>query len=140
MTTQSTTREKTFEAASGPWTNLSSTTCKQLDTAFKAAEPTMQALARLQLEWGQLALARSRAWAAVPSDLSRCRGPADIVTLQVNFWQEAQRAYAQGWQRVLAASRGLAVPGLDAAAAGEPPRRDVLAVPEPKDERKRQAA
>lgn len=140
MTTQSTTREKTFEAASGPWTNLSSTACKQLDTAFKAAEPAMQALARVQMEWAQLALARSRAWAAVPADLSRCRGPADVVTLQLNFWQDAQRCYAQGWQRILTASRGLAVPGLDEGSSNAPPRRDVLAVPETVDERKRQAA
>jgi len=140
MTTQNTIREKTFEAASGPWTNLSSTTCAQLDTAFKAAEPAMQALSRVQLEWAQLALARSRAWAAVPADLSRCRSPADVATLQLNFWQEAQRAYAQGWQRILGASRGLAMPGLDAQPPAAPPRRDVLAVSETAEEHKRQAA
>lgn len=140
MTTQSTTREKTFEPAGGPWTNLSSAACQQMDSAFKAAEPAMQALARVQMEWAQLALARTRAWSAVPADLSRCRNPADVATLQLNFWQEAQRAYAQGWQRILSASRGIAVPTLDAAASAAPPRRDVLAVPDKVDDRKRQAA
>lgn len=142
MTMQNTTREKTFEAAGGPWTNLSSTYCQQLDTAFKASEPALQALTRMQMEWAQLALSRARAWAAVPTDLSRCRGPADVVTLQMDFWQEAQRAYAQGWQRIFAASRAMAGQGVDAAQQAAP-ARDVLAVtdaPAAADARKRQAA
>ena len=139
MTTQSTTRETTFEAAGGPWTNLSSTACQQMDTAFKAAEPALQAVARVQMAWAQLAISRARAWSAVPGDFSRCRGPADVATLQLNFWQEAQQAYAEGWQRILTASRGLAAPIAETPAATT--RRDVLAVPEStSEERKRHAA
>lgn len=139
MSNQTTTREKPFEAAGGPWTNLSTIYCKQMDSAFKSAEPALQALARVQMEWAHLAAARARAWASVPGDLSRCRGPADIATLQLNFWQEAQRAYAQGWQRVLSASGALAAQGRDVAIAPTP--RDVLSVQEAANpERKRQAA
>lgn len=139
MTTQTTTREKSFEPAIGPWSNLSGAYCAQMDQAFKAAEPGMQAVARVQMAWAQLALARARAWAAIPGDLGRCRSPADIATLQLNFWQDAQRAYTEGWQRLLVASRAAASQATDVAAAA--PRRDVLAVPEsPSAERKRQAA
>lgn len=138
MTIQNTTREKTFEAASGPWTNLSTTYCKQLDTALKASEPALQALTRVQMEWAQLAMSRARAWAALPSELSHCRAPADFATLQFSFWQEAQRTYAHGWQRILAASSALAAQGREAAA---PKQRDVLSVSDgTPDERKRQAA
>jgi hypothetical protein len=139
MTTQNPTRAKPFEAASGPWSNLSTVYSSQMDAAFKAAEPALQAVARVQMEYVHLAAARSRAWAAIPGDISRCRGPADFATLQLNFWQEAQRAYAQGWQRILSASSALAAQGRDAAPTA--PRRDVLSVSDPApDERKRHAA
>lgn len=138
MTTQTTTVQKPFEAAAGPWTNLSHTYCQQMDAAMKAAEPSMQALACVQAEWAQLAIARTRAWASLPGDISRCKSPADLAMLQFNFWQTCGRAYAQGWQRILHASSACAMQGSHVA---EPPRRDVLSVSEPHSEtRNRQAA
>jgi hypothetical protein len=128
MNNQNPMQQKPFEAASGPWANLSHTYCKQMDTAFKSAEPAMQALAHMQAEWAHLALARARAWASLPADISRCKSPADLAMLQFNFWQSAGRAYSQGWQRMLHAAAALAPQGLSAPAVE--PRRDVITVPE----------
>lgn len=138
MTTPNSTFQKPFEAATGPWSNLSHTYCKQMDASFRASEPVLQALTRIQLEWTQLALSRGRAWATLPLDVSRCRSPADLAMLQFNFWQTAGRAYAQGWQRLMAVSNASV---MDAGSAAEAGARDVLAVPDAeKTGRNRQAA
>lgn len=138
MTSRNAPLLKAFEAASGPWTNLSHTYCQQMDQALKAAEPAWNHLARLQAEWVKLATARGHAWATLPADISRCKTPVDLALLQVRFWQTAGQAYAQGWQRALAASTHMhaATQAAQATAA-----RDVMSVLETAPEgQKRRAA
>lgn len=130
-----------FEITTGPWTNLTHTYCGQMDAAFKAAEPMLHALGRVQVEWTHLATARSRAWANLPGALSHCRSPADVASLQIEFWQTATRNYMEGWQRIWSATATLTSRGGEVASGPASAKRDVLAVPDAEAaQRNRQAA
>lgn len=120
------TPQKHADSTSGPLTNIAAAYCGQLDTAFKAGEPVLRSLSRYQLEWARLATQRTRAWAALPSQLSRCKSPIDLMTLQMQFWQAASLNYAESMQRVWAAA-GSAT----REAATEARKHDFLEVREP---------
>lgn len=119
------TPQKHAESASGPLTNLASAYCSQLDTAFKAGEPLLRTASRYQLEWARLATQRTRAWASLPAQLSRCKSPFDLVTLQMQFWQTASLNYAESMHRVWAAAGSQA-----REAAGAERKHDFLEVRE----------
>lgn len=135
------TTPKPFETSTGPWTNLSHAYCGHMDSAFKAAEPMLNTLGRVQVEWTHLAMARGRAWAALPGALSHCKSPADVANVQAQFWQTATRNYMEGMQRIWMASTALTARGGEFGSNPAPGKRDVLTVPDADDtQRSRQAA
>lgn len=131
---------KHFETAGGPWTNLAHIYCAQMDMAFKAAEPLMRAIGRAQLEWAQCAMARGRAWAALPGQLSQCKAPADVAGLQAQFWQTANRDYTEAGQRIWAATADFAKRTEKAGSETLGKQRDTLSVAENDSGEKRAAA
>lgn len=120
------TPQKHTDSASGPLTNIATAYCGQLDTAFKAGEPVLRSLSRYQLEWARLATQRTRAWAALPAQISRCKSPFDLVTLQMQFWQTASLNYAESVHRSWSAVGSQA-----REAASEARKHDFLEVREP---------
>lgn len=64
--------------------------------AFTAqAVAPLKAAARAQLEMMGLANRRLQACMMVPTKLAQCRSPADLMTLQSEFWQTAFEQYIE---------------------------------------------
>lgn len=117
---------KHTESATGPWTNLSNAYCGQLDAALKASDPVLRAVSRMQFEWMHLGMQRGRAWASLPAELSRCKSPVDLASLQVRFVQSMGLNYAEASHRMWQALLAVSVPrGMD---AGGSPARDIIEV------------
>ncbi len=123
-----------IDPQSGPFGNLNQAYFNNLDAAAKGFEPVLRGAARWNLEVLGLMTRRVRAWAEIPSRLSQCRTPQDLVREQLQFWQTVAHDYTDGAQRLSVAFGGLAVPGLNGAHAGKDmaPERDYITFPEPK--------
>lgn len=117
---------KDFETISGPWTNLSSVYCGQIDAMLRAGDPMLRAASRVQLEWMHLAMQRGRAWASLPAELSRCKSPVDVVALQTRFLQAMGLNYAEGLTRIWQTSSALAL--TPAGQNGSGKSRDIIDV------------
>jgi hypothetical protein len=63
----------------------------------------MKAMARWQLEAMGLMSRRAQAYMEIPSRMSRCRTPQDLMAEQVRFFQTAFQQYQQSSQRMLEA-------------------------------------
>lgn len=114
------------ESATGPWTNLSNAYCGQLDAALKASDPVLRAASRVQLEWMHLGMQRGRAWASLPAELSRCKSPVDLASMQMRFLQSMGLNYAEATHRIWHAMLAVSLPR--AADAGSSPARDIIEV------------
>ncbi|MDX2204214.1 MAG: hypothetical protein NW223_15795 [Hyphomicrobiaceae bacterium] len=116
---------KHTDSVSGPWTNMSSLYCGQMDSALKAADPMLRAVGRVQLEWMHLGMQRGRAWASLPAELSRCKSPVDLAAMQMRFLQAMGLNYAEATYRIWHAAAALSMtPPLDGRGAS----RDVIEV------------
>jgi hypothetical protein len=123
-----------IDPKSGPFGNFNQAYVNNLDSAAKGFEPVLRGMALWNLEVLGLMTRRARAWAEIPSRLSQCKTPQDVVREQMQFWQAAAHDYTDGAQRLSVAFGGLAVPGLNGAHAGKDvaPERDYITFPEPK--------
>lgn len=65
----------------------------------QAAAP-LKAAARAQLELMGLANRRLQACMMVPTKLAQCRSPADVMTLQSEFWQTAFEQYTECGRKI----------------------------------------
>jgi hypothetical protein len=72
-----------------------------------------KALARVQLEALGFVNRRAQAYLEIPSRLSRCRTPQDLINEQMGFWQtaieqysESSRRMAEAWSQVIASGGG----------------------------------
>ena len=93
--------------------------------------PLMTRAMRTNLECASLVGRRARAYLDVPSTLADCRGPQDLFTAQVRFWQTAARDYAECSQRILSAlSAPLATDEATHDRPGTSRQRDTLTFPE----------
>jgi hypothetical protein len=72
-------------------------------------EPFWKMAARAQIETLALASRRAQAYMELPQTFAHCCGPQDYLTEQVRFWQTAQKQYALGLERTLAASSAAAL-------------------------------
>lgn len=117
---------KHTDSATGPWTNMSSAYCSQMDSALKAADPVLRAMNQVQLEWMHLVMQRGRAWASLPAEFSRCKSPVDVASLQMRFLQTMGLNYMEGAHRVLHAMTALSLPRGSELANGA--ARDIIEV------------
>src|SRR5262245_48510125 len=101
----------------GPFANLWLTYSNTLDAMAKSYEPVALGLGRYQLELLTLALRRTQAWLARPTELTRCRTPQDAIAEQLGFWQTASAQYAESSQRLFAALLSSTAAPLGAAGA-----------------------
>jgi hypothetical protein len=104
----------------GPLENMSQAYFAGIDRMAKAYEPVVNGLSRYNLEITGLAARRARAWFEIPTNLSRCKTPQDLVGEQARFWQTAMLQYAESWQRLTAAVGTFAVvPSFNGAFGGK---------------------
>lgn len=71
-----------------------------LEAFGQAFDPYMKGIARSQLELMGLASRRTQAILEVPSRLSRCRTPQDLLNEQVQYWRTAYEDYSDSMERV----------------------------------------
>ena len=102
------TPQKHTDSPTGPLANLASVYCTQLDYGLKASEPLLRSAARYQLECARLASERARAWITLPSAVANCRSPAELVALNMSFWQAAAASYQESLQRFWSATGSMA--------------------------------
>ena len=85
-----------------------------LEAFAKNSEPVLKSVSRWNLEVMGLTARRARAWIEIPSQLSRCKTPQDLLREQLQFWQTFAHDYAEGAQRLtraLSAVTGSAIAG-----------------------------
>ncbi len=125
-----------LDPKSGPLGNLSQAYFGTLDTIAKGYEPALKGVGRWNLELMGLMTKRSREWLELPTRLTRCKSPVDLVNEQMRFWQTAASQYADASHRLAAAFGACAVvPYLNGAWGGETVQRtrDYITFPEPKE-------
>lgn len=117
-----------------PLMTLSQAWIANLDRMSKAYAPALKGVSRYNLEVARLTAQRGRAWLEMPSTLSRCTSPQELVAEQMRFWQTAGAQYMDSWQRMVAAVSPLAlVPGLNGEVARPPAAHDYITVPDAAD-------
>ena len=125
-----------LDPKAGPLGNLSQAYFGTLDKFAKGYEPALKGVGRWNLELIGLYTRRSREWLDVPTRLTRCKTPVDVVNEQVRFWQTATAQYVEASHRLAAAFGACAVaPYFNGAWGGETvaPARDYITFPEPKE-------
>jgi hypothetical protein len=98
------------------------------------AAPALKTVTTTNRETMRLANQRTRAYMALPGQLSQCRKPEDVVELQIRFWQDAMRDYQAGAETIGEAWRIALEPLTQAAAGGASAERDYLSVREAEQE------
>lgn len=100
--------------------------------AQQAPDQMMRGLARWQLEVQNLAVRRAQAYLELPSRLSQCRTPQDMMAEQQRFmqtcvsqWSESSRAIMGAWMQLFQ----VPVPGGNGARSKDA-GRDYLSFPE----------
>jgi hypothetical protein len=102
-----------------------------LDTMSNGMGP-MKAAARAQLELLGLMSRRAQAYMEIPSRLSRCRSPQDLMSEQARFWQIAFQQYQESTHKIMEAwGQALVMPQAAAPFASAPRReRDYISFPD----------
>jgi hypothetical protein len=107
-----------------------------LEAVGQAYDPFMKGFARAQLEILGLMSRSAQSCLEIPTRLSRCRTPQDLVDEQMRFWRTAFEDYSDSVGRVRDALASFAM----APFGFEPPddeaesARDYLAFPETKEQ------
>ena len=74
-----------LDSKAGPLGNLSQAYFGTLDTIAKGYEPALKGVGRWNLELMGLMTKRSREWLEMPTRLTRCKSPVDLVNEQMRF-------------------------------------------------------
>lgn len=125
-----------LDPKAGPLGNLSQAYFGTLDKVMKGYEPALKGAGRWNLELVGLMTRRSREWLELPTRLTQCKTPIDVMNAQVRFWQTAASQYADASHRLAAAFGACGVmPYLNGAWGGEivSQTRDYITFPEPKE-------
>jgi Phasin protein len=106
-----------------------------LEAFGQAYDPFMKGFARAQLEWMGLISRRAQAYMEVPSRLSRCRTPQDLVNEQARFWRTAYEEYSDTTGRITEALASCTMPsfGFGSGADAAESARDYITFPETKE-------
>jgi hypothetical protein len=75
-----------------------------LDKMAQGMSP-LKGMARAQIEMMGLMSRRAQAYLEIPSRLSRCRSPQDLVNEQMRFWQTAAQQYSESSYRIMESYR-----------------------------------
>jgi Phasin protein len=104
-----------------------------LEAMAQAYDPFTKGVARAQLELMGLMNRRAQACMEIPSRLSQCRTPQDLVNEQLRFWRTAYEEYAESMGRMTEAMASFAVPSFGSALPGNEAgsAHDYLTFPEP---------
>lgn len=109
-----------------------------LQAYFKAVEGMsqsmgpMKGLARCQLEMAGLMSRRTQAYMEIPSRLSRCRTPQDLMSEQTRFWQTCFQQHAESSRRMMDAWMQAMTPvGFGTTATAPRRERDYISFDEP---------
>jgi hypothetical protein len=92
-----------LDPKAGPLGNLSQACAGNLDMMVKGYEPALKGIARWNLELLGFTARRAQAWLEIPSRLSQCKTPVDLMNEQARFWQAASADYVEGSKRMLSA-------------------------------------
>jgi hypothetical protein len=92
-----------LDPRAGPLGNLSQACASNLDMMVKGYEPALKGIARWNLELLGFMARRAQAWLEIPSRLSQCKTPVDLMNEQAKFWQAASADYVDGSKRMVAA-------------------------------------
>lgn len=92
----------------------------------------MKGVARAQLEVLGLMNRRAQAYLEIPSQLSRCRTPQDLLNEQSRFWHTAFQQYAETSRRVVEAWGEMAQPGFGMRNGAQTQERDYITFPDQK--------
>ena len=93
----------------------------------------MKGLARWQLEVAGFANRRVQAYMEIPTRLSRCRTPQDLMNEQTRFWQTSFQQYQESSRRIMDAWAQVATPMGFTAQGSEQNDRDYITFSEPQD-------
>ncbi len=105
-----------------------------LDKLAQGMSP-MKGLARAQLEMMGLVSRRAQAYLEIPTRMSRCRSPQELVNEQMRFWQTAFQQYSESSYKIAEAYRqGWTAAATTAASAqpfqqAAPKKRDYITFP-----------
>ena len=107
-----------------------------LEAAGQAYDPFMKGFARAQLELLGLMNRRAQAYLEVPTRLSRCRTPQDVVDEQMRFWRTAFEDYSDSVGRVRDTLASFAMPpfGFQLPDDDAESARDYITLPETKEQ------
>lgn len=86
-------------------------------------------VARAQIEMMGFMSRRAQAYLEIPSRISRCRSPQDLMNEQMRFWQTAFQQYSETSHRVMEAYRQ----GMTAAANNAAPAAFTSSAPRQRD-------
>jgi hypothetical protein len=101
-----------------------------LDVMAQTMGP-MKGFVRCQLEMMGLMSRRTQAYMEMPSRISRCRTPQDLMSEQARFWQTAFQQYAESSRRMMEAwTQFMPLNGMPARATGI--ERDYISFADPK--------
>jgi hypothetical protein len=118
------------DPVAGPFGNLNGAWCGVLDQLARGYEPVLRNAGRMNLEVVGLMTRRAKAWLELPSRVSQCKTPQDLIGEQLRFWQTAAHDYTEGARRLAVTFSAFARPGLNGGA--DPTTRDYITFPEPK--------
>lgn len=115
-----------------PYANVMQTYFGGLDNATQVAEPFYKGMARWQLEMMGLMSRRAQAYMEIPSRMSKCRTPQDLVAEQTRFWQTAFQQYSESSRRMMAAANQMMVvpAAFTQGAAKAQRKRDYISFPD----------
>lgn len=103
-----------------------------LDSMAQSMGP-MKGVARLQLEVMGYMSRRAQAYMEIPTRLSRCRTPQDLMSEQSRFWHTAFQQYAESNKRIMDAWTQVMPNPFAATAASKPAERDYISFGDPKE-------
>lgn len=115
----------------GQFTNPLQLYFSGLDSMAQSMGP-MKGFARWQLEAMGLMSRRAQAYMEIPSRLSRCRTPQDLMAEQARFMQTAFQQYTESSRRMMEAWTQMAQVGLPNG-KDMPAERDYISFADPKE-------
>jgi len=102
-----------------------------LEAFGQAYNPFLKGAARVQLELMGLMSRRAQAYMEMPSRLTHCRTPEDLVNEQMRFWKMAGEEYSAYFSSVMQAMGTLPQPAFGVPVDDVENPRDYITFPEP---------
>lgn len=115
----------------GPFGNPFQMYFSAIDQMSQSMGP-MKGYARCQLEMMGFMSRRAQAYMEIPSRLSQCRTPQDLMNEQMRFWQNAFQQYSDSSRKIMEAWAQAVVPPVGFGGRPAARERDYISFPDPK--------